>query len=298
MFDWDDLRIFLAAARAGSLAAAGQRLMIDPATVGRRIGRLETALKSTLIVRSPVGLQLTAAGQRMLETGLQAEAAMEQASRAGDPDSAGGTVRLSVAEGFGTTLVAPALPAFRLTRPDIRVELAANAGFLSPSRREVDMAVTLSAPSAGRLVVEPLTDYRLGLYGSRAYLQRRGQPQALENLIEHEIVGYVDDLIYAPELRYLDEIGPGLRPALSSSSIRAQREIIAADGGVGILPCFMAGDLVRLLPDQIDLTRRFWLSTHRDVAGITRTRIVRAWLIDLVNQQNATMGLTRHRTPN
>lgn len=290
MYDWDDLRVFLAAAKAGSLTTAARRLSIDPATVGRRIARLETSLKSTLLIRSVSGLQLTAAGQRILEIGLEAEAAMDLASRAGDPAAAGGTVRLSVAEGFGTALVAPALPALRLQRPDLRIELAANAGFLSPSRREVDMAVTLSAPGANRLVIEPLTDYRLGLYGSALYLDRVGRPRDLKDLGGVDLVGYVDDLIYAPELRYLDEIGPGLRPVLSSSSIRAQREIIAAQGGVGVLPCFMAGGLERLLPEDVDLTRRFWLSTHRDVAPIARTRIVRAWLFELVSANSARMN--------
>lgn len=289
MYDWDDLRIFVAAARAGSLTTAAQQLAIDPTTVGRRIARLETALRATLIIRSGAGLQLTSAGNRILEIGSDAESLLNLASRTADPDAEGGTVRISVAEGFGTTLVAPALPTFRAGRPDIRIELAANAGFLSPSRREVDMAVTLSAPSAGRLVVEPLTHYQLGLYGAPSYLNHHGRPTHPGDLSGFDLVGYVDDLIYAPELRYLDEIGPGLRPNLSSSSIRAQFEIIMAGGGVGVLPCFMAGPLERLLPNSIDLSRRFWLSTHRDIADIARTRIVRTWLFDLVERHGAAL---------
>jgi DNA-binding transcriptional LysR family regulator len=290
MFDWDDLRIFLAAARAGSLAAAAPRLGVDAATVGRRIARLETALKSTLLIRSAGGLRLTSAGQRLMEIGLEAEGAMDLASRTADPDAAGGTVRITASEGFGTAIIAPALPTLRLARPDIRIELAASAGFLSLTRREVDMAVTLSPPAASRLVVQPLTDYRLGLYGSPAYLARMGRPGDVSDLAAYEIVGYVDDLIFAPELRYLDEVAPGLRPALSSSSIRAQREIIAAGGGLGVLPCFMAVGLERVLPASVDLVRRLWLSTHRDVADIARIRQVRGWLIDLARAQAALLN--------
>ena len=84
-FDWDDLRIFLAAARAGSLAGAGQRLGVDTATVGRRIARLESAFKSTLFIRSRNGLQLTAAGAELLANGVEAEAAMAQAARVSQP---------------------------------------------------------------------------------------------------------------------------------------------------------------------------------------------------------------------
>ncbi|WGM37318.1 LysR family transcriptional regulator [Caulobacter sp. NIBR1757] len=290
MFDWDDLRIFLAAARARSLSAAAPRLGVDAATVGRRIARLETSLKSTLLIRSAGGLQLTSAGQRLFEIGLEAEAAMDLASRSADPDAAGGTVRITAAEGFGTTVIAPALPTLRLARPDIRIELAASTGFLSLTRREVDMAITLSPPVSTRLAVQPLTDYRLGLYASAGYLDRMGRPASVETLKRYEIVGYVDDLIFAPELRYLDEVAPGLRPSLSSSSIRAQREIIAADGGIGVLPCFMAAGLERVLPREVDLKRGLWLSTHRDVADIARIRLVRSWLIDLAAAQSENLN--------
>ena len=277
MFDWDDVRIFIAAARAGSLATAAQRLGIDAATVGRRVARLETALKSTLVVRSTTGLHLTAAGAQLLDMGLEAESAMEAVARVARPDTLAGVVRVSASEGFGVTLMAPALPRLRLTSPGLRIELAATSGFLSPSRREVDMAITLSAPDAARLIVEPLTPYQLALYASPDYLARNGRPDTVDRLGDFDVVGYIDDLIYAPELRYLDEVRPGLTPHLASSSIRAQREIITAGGGIGVLPCFMAAGLERVLPDIL-IERRFWLSTHREVHDTARLRTVRTWL--------------------
>lgn len=289
-FDWDDLRIFVAAARAGSLTGAAQAVGIDAATVGRRVARLETALKSTLLVRSPAGLQLTAAGARMLELGLDAEAVMAAAAGSDAQDSAGGTVRLSAADGFGSEIIAPSLPALRASRPGLKVELAAYSGILSPTRREVDMAITLSAPSATRLVVEPLTDYQLGLYASEAYLARAGRPRDAAALSRFDLIGYVDDLIYAPELRYLDEVGPNLRPVLSSSSIRGQQRMVAAGGGIGVLPCFLAEGLERVLPDEVLLTRRFWISTHQDVADTARIRATRAWIQALVRDKRALLA--------
>jgi len=287
MFDWDDLRIFIAAARAGSLATASQKLGIDTATVGRRVARLESALKSTLLVRSPRGLQLTATGAHLLEIGLQAETAIEAAMRATQPDVVAGTVRISTAEGFGSTVLAPALPQLARTRPSLRIELAASPGFLSPSRREVDMAITLSPPDDPRLVVEPLTPYQLALYADAGYIARKGRPRTREDLKRFEIVGYVDDLVYAPELRYLDEISAELTPTLASSSIQAQRAIIAGGGGVGVLPCFLAAGLERVLGDEVIIERRFWLSTHRDVHDTARMRVVRKWLRELVaDRQN------------
>jgi DNA-binding transcriptional LysR family regulator len=285
MFDWDDLRIFIAAARAGSLAGASQKLGVDTATVGRRVARLESALKCTLLIRSPAGLQLTAAGANLLEIGLDAETAIEAVARVATADVVAGTVRISASEGFGTDVMAPALPALARARPALRIELAASPGFLSPSRREVDMAITLSPPGEQRLVVEPLTRYQLALYASPDYLAKAGAPQGRADLKRLQIVGYVDDLIYASELRYLEEISPDLAPTLASSSIRAQRAIIAAGGGVGVLPCFLAEGLSRVLADDVLLERRFWLSTHRDVQGTARVRAVIRWLSELVAAQ-------------
>jgi DNA-binding transcriptional LysR family regulator len=290
MFDWDDLRFFLAAARAGSLGSAAPRLGVDTATVGRRVARLESALKSTLLVRSSTGLQLTAAGAQLLHMALDAESAMAAAARVTQPDVVAGTVRISAAEGFGSAVLAPALPQLAQLRPGLRVELAAHAGFLSPSRREVDMAITLSAPGAQRLVVAPLTDYQLALYASPSYVARAGMPQGVADLVRFQLVGYVDDLLYAPELRYLDELLPGVTPTLASSSIRAQREIVAGGGGLGVLPCFLAEGLVRLLPDQVLIQRRFWLSTHQDVHGTARMRAVRMWLGELIEARRALLS--------
>ena len=152
------------------------------------------------------------------------------------------------------------------------------------------MAVTLSAPLEARLVVEPLTEYHLGLYASSDYVARHGAPSSASDLGDFDLVGYVDDLIYAPQLRYLNEIHQGLRPPLTSSSIRAQREIIAAAGGIGVLPCFMSEGLERVLPDQVIIKRQFWISTHRDVAVTARVRAVRSWIGSLV-QQLAKVGL-------
>lgn len=285
MFNWDDLRIFLAAARAESTAGAGQRLGLDATTVSRRVRALETTLKAALFVRSGRGLQLTATGARLLEAATQVESAMAEAERVGQSDLVAGTIRISASEGFGTVVLAPALPDLRAVHPGLAIELIANAGFLSPLKREVDIAVTLSAPTSSRLVVEPLTDYELGLYAAPDYAAAHGPIGGVADLRALDLVGYVEDQIYAPELRYLDEIDPALRPRLSSSSLHGQREILLQGGGVGVLPCFLAAGLTRLLPAEVRLMRRFWMSTHREVAASARIRAVRTWMRALVARE-------------
>ncbi|MDR3507509.1 MAG: LysR family transcriptional regulator [Caulobacteraceae bacterium] len=290
MNDWDDLKVFVAAARAGSQTGAARRLGIDAATVGRRIARLESALRSTLFIRSAQGLELTASGARLFQIGLDAEAAMTAAAQIGETDVIGGTVRISASEGFGAAVLAPALPAFHRQRPNLRIELAAHAGFLSPTRREVDMAVTLDTPTDARLSAEPLTDYQLALYAAPDYLARAGAPQAVADLGRFDLVGYIDDLIYAAALKYLEELDPALRPTLSSSSIQAQQQIIAAGGGIGVLPCFMAQGLTRVLPDKVLLTRRFWISTHKELSNTARLKTLRDWMKALVIERRGLLA--------
>ena len=285
MIDWDDLRFFLAAARSKSLQEAGERLGCNRSTVARRIARLESSLKSTLFARTLEGLSLTSAGAALMRAALEAEASVQAAVDIAQPEAVAGAVRISASEGFGSAILAPALPELLMARPGLRIELAALAGFLSASRREVDMAITLSPPTAHRVAVEPLAGYQLALYAAEGYLQRAGEPADIEALREHALVGYIDDLIYAPQLRYLDEIAPGLRPRLASASLLAQREIVANGGGIGVLPCFLAAGLRRVLPDNVLIKRAFWLSINSDVGDTARVRAVRRWLVELVEQK-------------
>jgi DNA-binding transcriptional LysR family regulator len=283
--EWDDLRFFLAAARSQSLQEASERVGCNRSTVARRIARLESILKATLFVRSADGLGLTAAGLALMRAAVEVEQSVQVAVDTARPEAVAGVVRISASEGFGAAILAPALPGLLATRPGLRIELAALAGFLSVSRREVDMAITLSPPVAHRVTVESLAGYQLALYASPGYLARAGEPDGVEALRQHHLVGYIDDLIYAPQLRYLDEIAAGLRPRLASASLLAQRTIIASGGGIGVLPCFLAEGLRPILTDSVLIKRTFWLSTNSDVSDTARIRAVRRWLVEQVEEE-------------
>lgn len=290
MLDWDDLRVFLACARTGSFKEGAARLRLDPTTVARRMQRLEDELRTTLFVRSPRGLQLTAAGAELRDTSQGVETAVDRVGAAETLAAATGVVRLSASEGFGAHVLAPAIPGLLDSRPGLRLELVATAGFLSASSREADIAVTLAPPTSSRLAVQRLTDYGLGLYGSRDYLAHAGRPRVVEDLSAHHLVGYIDDLLYAAELRYLNEIHPDLRVRATSSSIRAQLELAVAGAGLCVLPHFMAEAspaLEPVLPDAVRLTRTFWISVHRDLQETRRIRVVRDWLLETVAAQHA-----------
>ena len=280
--DWDNLQIFLTVARHGTLARAARVLKVDATTVSRRVGSLESALQQTLFERAPGGFVLTAAGRALVP---HAEAMATAAARIHAAESAGsalsGQLRISVSEGFGNSFIAPRLGRFIAAHPELEIDLVASSGFLNPSRREADMAVLLARPRKGPLITRKLSDYSLGLY---APADRSDWQEAAATLPLSRagipVIGYVPDILYAPELDYLGEIEPGLRAAVRSSSILAQRRMIAGGAGVGILPCFLAaGDpaLVRVRPDQV-IGRSFWLALHRDVAPQPRIRAFIDWL--------------------
>lgn len=280
--DWDRLQYFLFVAHHGTLARASAALQVDATTVSRRVSALEATLGQTLFERAPTGFVLTAAGRALVPHAEAMAAAAARIHSAREGGSAlSGQLRVSVSEGFGNSFIAPRLARFVAAHPELEIDLVASSGFLNPSRREADMAVLLARPRKGPLITRKLSDYSLGIYApadrsdwqeavAAAPLSRTGIP----------VIGYMPDILYAPELDYLGEIEPGLRATVRSSSILAQRRMIAGGAGVGVLPCFLAsGDpaLVRVRPEQT-VSRAFWLALHRDIAPQPRIRAFIDWL--------------------
>ncbi|MCK9540974.1 MAG: LysR family transcriptional regulator [Novosphingobium sp.] len=291
--NWNDCRTFLAIARAGSLTTAARTLRVDATTIGRRLRRLESALGATLFEQTREGQTLTEAGERLLvrvEAMEHALSGIDEAFEQGGGLS--GTLRISVSEGFGSAFLAPRIASFAAAHPRLTLDLVASNGFLSPSRREADIAVMLSRPQAGPVVARKLSDYALGLYASRRYLAENGVPASPADLLGgHRLVGYVPDMLYAPELRYLDEMRPGLAATLRSPSIVAQFRCVASGAGIGVLPCFLAESepgLVAVMPRR-RIIRNFWLVTHRDTHRLARVRAGLDWLTSTVEADRAVL---------
>lgn len=282
MFDWDDLRIFLAVARARKVAPAARALGVDATTVTRRIARLEAALAAPLFETIGGERRPTARGEALIAHAEAIESAALAAvgEVGGESSSLAGQVRLSVPEGFATAVLAPTLPAFHAAHPAIQLDLITASGVLNPSKREADMAVMLARPRRARLVATKLADYRLGLYAARVYLEERGTPRRAEELRGHSLIGYVPEHLYSPELDYLDEVGGGLVTAIRSTSIAVQHHAIAHGGGIGVLPAFLGARdarLARVLPTA-EIGRTYWLVTHSDVRRLARIEAVARWL--------------------
>jgi DNA-binding transcriptional LysR family regulator len=290
--NWDDLRIFLSVARFGRHDLAARQLRLGAATVGRKIARLESSVGATLLEHSRGGYVLTETGRRIFKHAEDMEHCVVEASvdKAGATAALTGFVRVSVSEAFGTWILPRYLDSFTQAHPGLTIDLVASGGFLSPSRREADVAVMLARPARGPLITRRLTDYALGLYASRDYLDRAGTPGSVEELVTHRLVGFIPDLVQVPQQRLFEEISEKLTPSVRSTSINAQAALVSASGGIGILPRFVGeriADVVPVLTTEVNLTRTFWLVVHKDVRRLARVDAFVGWLTDIFRQEAA-----------
>ncbi|MCF8481518.1 MAG: LysR family transcriptional regulator [Rhodospirillum sp.] len=278
-FNWNDIRYFLAVAQQGTLTGAARVMGTDHGTVSRRVQALESTLGARLFERTPQGYFLTPRGETLLAHAESMEAEVVAASQALGETGIGlsGTVRLTCLEGLGNLFLAQRMGKFSLENPRLRLEFVTLQQITGLSLREGDVAISLSAPKQGQFTAAKLTDYALGLYATEDYLARHGTPKTREDLRDHSFIGYVADLIFTRELDYLDEVLPGLKARVQSSSLLAQREMTEANHGLCVLPHYMTSDrptLVPVLPNRVELVRSYWLFSRADFAESLRVKAV------------------------
>ncbi|MFD2739842.1 LysR family transcriptional regulator [Sulfitobacter aestuarii] len=266
--NWDDLRLFLAVAREQSLSGAGKLLRLDPATLGRRVARLEKALQVALFVKSPQGYALTDAGADLLVRAERAEQAMRAATAvlSGQSDRLSGQIRIGAPDGCANFLLPQVCGAIAAENPELDIQVVALPRVFNLSRREADMAIGVSAPTAGRLLVHKITDYHLHLAAAAHYLAERPAPDSIAALRDHRLVGYIPDMIFDRELDYLADLGIARVP-LASNSVSVQLHMIRQGNGIGVVHDFCldaAPGVRRVLTGAVSIKRAFYLIRHAD----------------------------------
>ena len=292
--NWDDVRIFLAVARAGQILAASRRLGLNHATVGRRLDALEAAMGVALFTRRPSGCEPTREGAAFLAVAERMEAEMANAlSLAAGTDAAlAGTVRIGAPDGFGTAFLAPRLKGLADRHPGLRLQLVPVPRAFSISRREADIAITVERPAEGRLVARRLVAYALGLYASTDYLAAHGTPSGVGDLAGHRLVGAVEDLHYSASLQYTAEITPDWQSRFEIASALGQTEAVASGAGIGILHVFIAAHrpgLVRVLP-ATGIRRDYWLVIHESARALAPIRAAADFIAETVERERALFG--------
>ena len=273
--NWDDLKVFLSVARLESLSNAGRVLKMDPATVGRRINRLEEKLAARLFVKTPQGYAITEAGQGLVDHASAAEraviGALEDSSDASNLLT--GTIRIGAPDGVANYLLPQVVAAICDENPGLEIQIVALPRVFNLSKREADMAITVSPPETGRLTVQKLTDYRLHLAASRSYLNHHPAIETLEDLSHHRLIGYIPDMIFDRELDYMSELGDAARLSLMSNSFSVQLNWARQGAGICIVHDFAIPtfpDLMKILTDKVSLSRSFYLIRHADDRRVER----------------------------
>lgn len=292
MFNWNDLKFFLELCRKAKLVRAAETLRVDHTTVSRRVAALERALGTKLVEKTELGYKPTDEGEKLIPIAEKIEnsALYLQDDIGGGGAQLSGPVRVGSPDGFGSFFLAPNLPELVAKHPGLEIDLVAVPRHVSLSRREADLSVTLARPTTGRLYARKLTDYHLQLFASHKYLESSQPIFRRKDLLGHLLIGYIEDLVFAPELHYMDTVGKDLTARFRSTSLVAQRQAILAGAGIGVLPRFIACEDTRLVPvleNEFQLTKTFWLLIHEDIRGLARVRETADFITDCVRTQRS-----------
>ena len=291
MFDWNDLRHFLAVRRGGTLAAAAAEVGSNATTVGRRITALEEHVGARLFDRTPDGWVLTRAGQDLLPhaEGVEREALAVERGVAGADQRAVGRVRLATTEVLATRFIAPHLPRFHDAHPEILLDVVCGLGAVDLSRREADVVLRLSKPRDPSVVAKALAKIDLALYASRAYVSAHGLPASPEDgLAGHRVILFAETSPFGIENEWLAPRVAQARVALRSDSVSSIFAACVAGVGIALLPRKVAEAepaLLRLDTASAPEPRVIWQGVHEDLVKNARVRAVLAFLAEVVDAE-------------
>ncbi len=279
MFNWNDLESFLTLSRTGKLNLAAKKLKIESTTISRRILRLEQKLGTKLFFRSNNSYVCNDSGQKLIIYAERVESEIFSINQSffNKSPNISGAVRIAVPEGLGVEIFTRYLKEFYELYPEIELELLADTKARSLLKREIDILITLSRPTKGKLIAWKLADYELRLYGSHDYLQNNQPILTIKDLDKHKFISYVDDLIDFPELKYLEDISKNMKIIFRSNSLRAQLNAVKQGAGISLLHTFIAkkeSSLRIVLQNEIKVIRQYWVTVHEDLLKINRIRNV------------------------
>lgn len=285
--NWDDLRLFLAVARAGSLAQASKKLGFDISTVSRRLAQLEEDLGGILFERGRSGLKRTALAEELVFHAQRVESGVIGLLDAAAQKGISGVVRVAMMEGFGSLYLSRKLTPFISSNPNLQIELVTSPCTVNVTRREADIFLSFFELDGRGLHCEQIGEFSLFLYGSDDYFSAYGMPQSVDELQDHRFVTYVDDLIQLNAVRWLADVIDNPKVAVCSSSMVAQISFAEAGAGLVLLPRFSVSSsscLKPVLPDLVRVNRPLYLSAPQDLCLVDRVSSVMSCVRSIVEQ--------------
>ena len=271
MFDWNDLRHFLAVAREGSTLAAAKALRVNQSTVHRHLAALENDLGCKLVERHPTGYRLTELGRQLqahAERMEEGAAALQRHVASSDKGMAG-CIRMTCSTAVGHRLMKSGLlDRFNKRYPGLKIELIMTERLLSLSRGEADIAIRGGEPTEESLVGKKIADVAWGIYATHSYVERNGSPKSPEDLNGHSVIGFVDGIAEHKAARWLRAKAP--RATVCGESGNIPSVLLAVKSGAGLAPLPVPlgdsdGELDRVLGPIPELSYPMYLLTHRDL---------------------------------
>ncbi len=281
--EWDLVRSFLMVSRKGSLSAAARELGQSQPTLSRNIQAIESATQLNLFQRTTQGLNLTEAGKSLIEAATKMDEAADLFNRQvyGLSEKLEGDVRISVNEVVGIYLLPPAITAFRKKHPDVHIEVVITNQTSSINKREADIALRMFRPTQPDLVAKRLPDMALGFYASQAYVAEFGEPQSMQELFNHSIIGFDENMEFIEQAQKMGQQLVRKNFVLRTDHLLAQMNLCRAGAGI-------VGTHVELAKKWPELKRilewiplpalEFWIVCHSDTQYNSRIRAFQHFL--------------------
>jgi DNA-binding transcriptional LysR family regulator len=290
MFDWNDLKPFLAVARGGSTLAASKALGVNQTTVARRIEVLEGVLGLKLFERGQTGSRLTEAGRDLLAEAEKVELSAKVFESRAQAHQRGmaGTLRITCVELIANMTLTPAIAEFRQLYPEVQVEVVISDQQLDVEGGEVDLAIRSGgALPMSNLIARKIAEYPFALYCSRDYAARKGAPASLAMLAEHDLIGGASGLELMPGFGWMFEKAGGKAPVTRSNSLTNLIHAVSAGLGIAPLPCTVADadpNFLRCSNDIDVALTTSWIVVRREIKDTPRVRAFIDFLVPYVQQ--------------
>lgn len=281
--DWDDIRIFIVCAEYASFRKAAEGMGMDPATIMRRIKRLEDRFAVRLFHRLPDGIQLTSDGKAVLaDAQLMQKSSYAIAQRLSNRKSvARGIVRVAVTEGLGAFWLMPRLVGFQQKHPDFVIDMRCGMENVDVLRLEADLAIQFSRPQNPNQIVTKLGTLHGYPFASKRYVDLFGLPKSLDDMDKHRIIDQT-----APQIGgsiWEDVLGKKRVDQLVTMKTNSSTALLYAvekGGGIAGLPSYAPALGAELVPVDIGLHKKheIWLTFTEQAPTAKRLRTTIDWL--------------------
>ncbi|WP_346894115.1 LysR family transcriptional regulator [uncultured Roseibium sp.] len=289
--DWDKLRIFHAAAQAGSFTHAGEVLNLSQSAVSRQVSSLEQDLGVPLFHRHARGLLLTEQGELLYRTAADVLMKLESVqSRLSDSkDKPSGILKVTTTVGLGSTWLTSRINDFINFYPDVELQLIFDDDELDLGMREADVAIRLRLPTQPDLIQRKLFTVHFHVYAAPGYLKRFGTPRSIEELEKHRIVTFGEQApAYLRDMNWLDTAGrPAADPrrsVLKVNNLVAIKRAVQTGVGIAILPDYIIekdSGLVQVLTELEDKVPSFdtYFVYPSELKNTARVKVFRDFLV-------------------